>query len=348
MARIVIVSARFGAGHDRAAYALADRLSAHEVEVLDFLDLLPPALGGRLCRLYRRQLQAAPRSWDWTLRALNGPRAAALASRAAGLACRRLREALGDRTDLAVSTYPLASHALARLRGRGELTAPLAVYLTDPAVHRICVTAAADLHIAPNHLARQQARTLGARAAAVAAPLVASAFRPATPPERRRAREAFGLPGEGRLALVTAGSWGVGQVRRTAHDVARSGPLTPVVACGSNTALRDRLRAEGLAHVFGWVEDMPGLMRAVDVVVQNAGGLTSSEALAARLPVLTYRCLPGHGRANAAVLDRLGLARWVRDPGDLAAALAAGERPPATAQPAEDPLPLLEKLLDRA
>lgn len=48
MARIVIVSARFGAGHDRAAYALADRLSAHEVEVLDFLDLLPPALGGRM------------------------------------------------------------------------------------------------------------------------------------------------------------------------------------------------------------------------------------------------------------------------------------------------------------
>jgi UDP-N-acetylglucosamine:LPS N-acetylglucosamine transferase len=348
MARIVIVSARFGAGHDRAAYALANRLGGHEVEVLDFLDLLPPALGGRLCHLYRRQLQTAPRSWDWTLRALNSPRAAGLAARAATLACRGLRGALGDRTGLAVSTYPLASHALAHLRGRGELTARLAVYLTDPAVHRVCVAPAADLHIAPNHLAEHQARTFGAPAAAVAAPLVAPAFRPALAAGRRAAREAFGLPGEERLALVTAGSWGVGQVRRTAHDVARSGVATPVVACGSNTALRDRLRADGLAHVFGWVEDMPGLMRAVDVVVQNAGGLTSSEALAAGLPVLTYRCLPGHGRANAAVLDRLGLARWIRDPGDLAAALASGERPPATAQPAEDPIPLLEKLLDHA
>ncbi len=348
MARIVIVSARFGAGHDRAAYALADRLSAHDVEVLDFLDLLPPALGGRLCHLYRRQLQTAPRSWDWTLRALSGPRAAGLASRAATLARHGLRGALGDRTELAISTYPLATHALAHLRGRGELAAPLAVYLTDPAVHRICVTGAADVHLAPNHLARQQALTLGARATAVAAPLVAPAFRPATAPERRRARQAFGLPTTGRLALVTAGSWGVGQVRRTAHDVARSGVATPVVACGSNTVLRDRLRAEGLAHVFGWVEDMPGLMRAVDVVVQNAGGLTSSEALAAGLPVLTYRCLPGHGRANTAVLDRLGLARWVRDPADLAAALASDDRPSSVAQPAEDPIPLLEKLLDRA
>lgn len=347
MARIVIVSARFGAGHDRAAYGLADRLSSHDVEVLDFLDLLPPVLGERLCRLYRRQLQSAPRSWDWTLRALSGARAAGLAGRAATLACRGLRPALGGRTDLAVSTYPLATHALARLREEGELTAPLAVYLTDPAVHRICVAGAADLHIAPNHLARQQAIALGAGAAEVAAPLVAPAFRPATPPERLQARQAFGLPAEGRLALVTAGSWGVGQVRRTAHDVARSGAATPVVACGSNTALRDRLRADGLAHVFGWVDDMPHLMRAADVVVQNAGGLTSSEALAAGLPVLTYRCLPGHGRANAAVLDRLGLARWVRTPGELADTLTRGGRPADTAVPAEDPVPLLEKLLDR-
>lgn len=347
MARIVIVSARFGAGHDRAAYALADRMSTHDVEVLDFLDLLPPVLGERLCELYRRQLQSAPRSWDWTLRALSGTRSAGLAGRAATLACRRLRPALGDHTDLAVSTYPLATHALAHLREQGELTAPLAVYLTDPAVHRISVAGAADLHIAPNHLARQHARILGARAVAVAAPLVAPAFRPATTTEQRRARQAFGLPADGRLALVTAGSWGVGQVRRTAHDVARSGVATPVVACGSNTALRDRLRADGLAHVFGWVDDMPHLVRAADVVVQNAGGLTSSEALAAGLPVLTYRCLPGHGRANAAVLDQLGLARWVRTPDELTDALTDRGRPADVAQPAEDPVPLLEKLLDR-
>ena len=64
MSRIVIVSARFGAGHDRAAHALADRLSAHDVEVLDFLDLLPRSLGRRLCGLYHRQLEVAPRSWD--------------------------------------------------------------------------------------------------------------------------------------------------------------------------------------------------------------------------------------------------------------------------------------------
>src|SRR5437763_1110282 len=346
MTRIVIVSARVGAGHDGAAYALAARLTGHDVDVLDFLDLLPRSLGRRLCGFYHRQLEVAPRSWDWTLRALDTPWVARLAARAATLACGELRAALGNGTGLAVSTYPLATHALGALRTRGLSAVPFAVYLTDPSVHRLCVSAAADLHLAPNHHAEAQARTLGATSVAVAAPLVGARFRPPLSPERARARRALGLPLSGRLALVVAGSWGVGQVRETAADVAATGTAIPVVVCGRNTALRDQLATTGHARVFGWVDDMPRLMHAVDVVVQNAGGLTTSEALATGLPVFTYRCLPGHGRANAAVLDRIGLVPWIRSRAGLAAALATTQRPGDAAVPAQDPVPLLEKLLE--
>ncbi|MGW4527349.1 glycosyltransferase [Amycolatopsis sp. NPDC004378] len=341
MSRIVIVSARVGAGHDGAAHALADRLTGHDVEVLDFLDLLPGSLGRRLCAFYHRQLEVVPRSWDWTLAALGTKWGAGLSRRGATLACPRLGAALAG-ADLAVSTYPLATHALAALRAGGP---PLAVYLTDPAVHRLCVHPAADLHIAQNHQAADQARALGAPEAAVAAPLVRSRFRPPATGEGRSARHALGLPERGRLALVVAGSWGVGQVRETTADVAASGVAVPVVVCGRNTALRDQLRAAGHRHVFGWVEDMPRLLHAVDAVVQNAGGLTTSEALATGLPVVTYRCLPGHGRANAAVLDRLGLVPWLRTREDLAAALVAA-RPSPSLMPTADTVPLLEKLLE--
>ncbi len=346
MTRIVIVSARIGAGHDGAAYALADRLTGHDVEVLDFLDYLPGSLGRRLCDFYHRQLEVLPRSWDWALTALGTGWGAGLAARAATLAGGRLEAALGV-AGLTVSTYPLATHALAALRMRHELTAPLAVYLTDPSVHRLCVHRGADLYVAPNHHAAAQARSFGAQDVAVAAPLVGSRFRPATIAERRLARRAFDLPDTGRLALVVAGSWGVGQVRETTADLAASGAAVPVVACGRNTALRDQLTAAGHRYVFGWVDDMPRLLRAVDTVVQNAGGLTTSEALASGLPVLTYRCLPGHGRANAAVLDRIGLVPWLRTRDELGRALTTAG--PTTALiPAADTLPLLEKLMEAA
>ena len=49
--------------------------------------------------------------------------------------------------------------------------------------------------------------------------------------------------------------------------------------------------------------------------------MTVLEAVAAGLPVVTYRFIPGHGLTNAAALDEAGVARWVRSQGELAAAL---------------------------
>ena len=58
--RVVIVSARIGAGHDGAARELARRLrlGGFRVDRVDFLDLLPGRLGEALCALYRWQLSA--------------------------------------------------------------------------------------------------------------------------------------------------------------------------------------------------------------------------------------------------------------------------------------------------
>ena len=68
---------------------------------------------------------------------------------------------------------------------------------------------------------------------------------------------------------------------------------------------------------LGWRDDLPDVIAACDCVVQNAGGFTSLEALAAGTPVVTYRPIPGHGVTNAANLELAGLAPWPRSPQDL-------------------------------
>ncbi|MFF0147726.1 UDP-N-acetylglucosamine:LPS N-acetylglucosamine transferase [Amycolatopsis sulphurea] len=324
MDRVVIVSARIGAGHDGAARELDRRFAARGAEVVraDFLDLLPGRLGALLCETYHRQLKTVPRSWDWLLGALGTPTLAGASRRFAGLATPALREVLGDSTDLVVSTYPLGTHAAARLARTERGCAPLVTYLTDPSVHRLCVSPMAKLTVAPNEIAARQARSLGAGRVLVSSPLVSPAFRPgAGPASRLLLRRRLGLPRDRALALVVAGSWGVGQIGQTAADLVGTGLVEPVVVCGRNEVLARRLHQAGHRYVFGWVDEMADLMRACDVVVQNAGGLTTSEALATGLPVLTYRCLPGHGRANAAVLHDDGTVPWVRSPRELAGAL---------------------------
>lgn len=323
--RITIVSASVGAGHDGAATELARRLGERgfTVDRYDFLDLLPAALGRTLRRSYALQLKVAPGSWGTLLRTLEKyPSLNGKASGVGRLAARRTIRTLPEDTAAVLSTYPLASQALGALRERGLLDVPVITYLTDLSVHPLWVAAGVDAHIALHQVAAGQAALLGARDIFVSAPAVPPAFRPAASLlERRADRLRLGLPAGIPLALVVAGSWGVGDVARTTRDIAVSGQAFPVVVCGHNSALRQEIEGSGMGIALGWVTDMPALMRACDVTVQNAGGLSSLEALAAGLPVVSYRCLPGHGSTNAAALHQAGWARWVQRPDELREAL---------------------------
>jgi UDP-N-acetylglucosamine:LPS N-acetylglucosamine transferase len=326
--RITVVSASVGAGHDGAARELARRLTERgfQVDCHDFLDLLPAALGRALRSTYALQLRVAPDSWGWLLTVLCRHRSlTAAASGLCRLATTRLCRIVPADTAAVVSTYPLASQALAGMRRRGLLDAPVITYLTDMSVHPLWVADGVDAHVALHPVAAGQAQRLGAAAVLVAKPAVPPGFRPpVSATERRAARLRFGLPHEqGPLALVVAGSWGVGDVEQTARDITATGLATPVVLCGLNTALRGAVTRSGAGIALGWVDNMPALLHACDVVIQNAGGLSSLEALAAGLPVISYRCLPGHGSTNAAALDLADWAPWVQRPEELADVLSA-------------------------
>ena len=318
--RVVIVSASVGAGHDGAAAELERRLVAAGLAVdrFDLLDVLPARLGRLVRDGYHRLLVRAPwayqRIYSSTERAGGGgPMARALLRSAE----ERLLRALPAGTGAVVSTYPGASRVLGNLRRDGRLTVPVLTYLTDFSVHPLWVADGVDVHLALHAVPAAQARAAGARDVRVCGPVADPRFRPVDAPERAAARARFGLPPTAALALLVAGSWGVGPVREVARDLRDCGAAVPLVVCGRNETLADQLRADGIEHVHGWVDDMPGLMHAADVLVQNAGGLTSLEAFATGLPVASYGCIPGHGLTNAAALDEAGVAAWIRDPAQL-------------------------------
>lgn len=335
--RAVVFSARVGAGHDAAADELARRLrgAGLEVERHDFLDQLPGRLGRAICDSYHHMLLAAP----WTYQALYGAldRSRALSvqvSLVSALSTRRVARAIGADARVVVSTYPLASQVLGRMRANGRLETPVVTYLTDYSVHRLWVADGVDAHTAVHDVAANQARALGAAQVVTVDPAVDPRFVRRGPHTRAQARQRAGLPAHGRLALLVGGSWGIGDIDQTVRDIDATGLAECVVVCGRNEELRRRLSGQGVRHVYGWVDDMPTLMHAADVLVQNAGGMSVYEARACGLPVVTYRTLPGHGETNARALDQAGTARWIKDAADLRRGL---ER--VFAQAAPDPVP---------
>jgi UDP-N-acetylglucosamine:LPS N-acetylglucosamine transferase len=324
--RIVVISASFGAGHNSAARELAREFSqaGYAVTCHDLLDLVWDPFGRALRTTYERQIKLAPDSWGWFFTQLT--RHDWLMSVVCGIAFRtaakRVRAVLGPDPVAVVSTHPLASQVLGRMRREGELSAPVFTFFTEMAAHRIWLAEGIDLHLAVHEVTAVEARELGARRVEVIRPAVDPAFaQPATADERRATRQRYGLPVDGPLALVVSGSWGVGEVEATVADIAATGLATAVALCGCNEALQRRIAERGDGIALGWVSEMPALVRAADVVVQNSSGITSLEAMSAGIPVLSYRSLPGHGTTSAAAMHRAGLAPWIVAPEDLGVAL---------------------------
>ncbi|MBO0870016.1 MAG: glycosyltransferase [Micromonosporaceae bacterium] len=338
MLRVVIMSGSVGAGHDGAAEELARRVRerGHEVVRLDLLDLVAWRIGWLVRRCYAAELARVPRTWGWVLTTLQRHRwlAALVGFLVYRLAAPATQAALTPCPDLVVSVYPGASQLLGRMRSRGELDAPVVTFLTDMSVHPLWISPGVDLHLALHEVAAAQAGEAGAETVRVGGAAVRPRFRPAyASVERAVVRSRLGIPADRPAALITGGCWGLGDLLATAADIAATGLATPVVVCGTNTQLQAIVRARGLGVAVGWIDDLAPLMRACDVVVQNAGGLTSLEALACGVPVLSYRCLPGHGTSNAAALHEAGLAAWPTDLGALRAALIKALEGPPPAVP---------------
>ena len=312
---MAIVSGSYGAGHDAAAAEIGRDLvrAGARVTTYDVAALLPWGLGRLLKRAYYTQLRRAPSTWGTTLTHLESGRPLHRAVvRVLGLAGSRVSAAVAG-CDLVIATHPFASQVLGSARSTGKLAAPVVTYLTDASVHSLWVHPGVDVHLAIHDLAAEQARALGGRTVTVQ-PVVRVAEPGVDDP-----LAAYEICGP--RALVTGGSLGIGELERTVRDILDTGVMTPVVACGSNHALVQRLAGVPKVVALGWRDDLPEVIAACDCVVQNAGGFTCLEALAVGTPVVTYRPIPGHGVTNADNLERAGLAAWPRSEGDLRRAL---------------------------
>jgi len=94
-----------------------------------------------------------------------------------------------------------------------------------------------------------------------------------------------------------------------------------VVVCGHNEGLRRRLEVvewEIPAQIYGFVDNMPELMSASDLLVTKAGPGTLAEAFIAGLPVIIFGYTPGQETANVDYVLGHRAGAFATDPNEIA------------------------------
>jgi UDP-N-acetylglucosamine:LPS N-acetylglucosamine transferase len=329
--KVLVISAAMGAGHVGASRELARRVEerGHRAVVVDFLDAFPARAGVAWKAFYLLQLRRFPESYESTYRLFYEHERlwAPFVAFETALAQRRVLRWLRDeQPDVVVSTYSFATLVLGELKERGQVRVPTVNFLTDFAVHPRSVHPGIDLNLAIHPAPAAEAARRTQQPSRAPGPLVAPAFT-RDRGARQAVRDELGV-GDQPLVLLTSGSWGVGaNVTDTVDAITRTGRYQVVTMCGTDERLRRTLEARRLGIAMGWTNRMPELLAAADVVVENAGGLTSLEAFASGLPIVTYRPIPGHGRDNAAQMAKAGVTHLAADEADLVDAIDRLSRP---------------------
>src|SRR5438445_9020494 len=330
--RVLILFSDTGGGHRAAARALTDALKLLDptciVTVADPLIGQGPTIVRRLASLYSPVIQRSRATWGAVYHTSNTRPAFAAIKALFGPGVRKAVAELISKhdPDVVLSVHPLLNHMSHQAIQRSGRPRGLMTVITDLVdFHRGWTFSQADLVVAPTEVARKVAvrrRVPSDRVKLLGLP-VDMRFRPPAPGEKQALRRRFGLD-EGRFTvLVMGGAAGVGgllnQVRALAWDPHQ---WQLIAVCGRNEKLRRRLARLRFATptlVLGFVDNMPELMRACDVVVTKAGPGAIVEALATGLPLIITGFLPGQESPNVDFVVESGVGIYAPRTDDILA-----------------------------
>jgi processive 1,2-diacylglycerol beta-glucosyltransferase len=329
--RVLIFTASIGAGHDLPAevLAIALREAGATAEIVDFLEIGGPVARAIIGGASSLETRAGNIAFDAGY--FVGTRYAPMrriGSRFIALIARRRVQAFlaAHPADVVVSTYPITTELLGRMRRAGLVGAPVVSAITDLAALHYWAHPGVDLHLVTHPESEPEVRAIAGPGARIVAVHGLTDLRFVTPPPRAQARAELDLAdGDGRLVVVSGGGWGVGDLRGATDDALAAGATTVIILVGHNDGARARLQdayaGDPRVQVWGFTDRMVTLLAAADVLVHSTAGLTVLEALMCGCRVISYGWARGHIRINNRAYERLGMVAVARDRPALAAAL---------------------------
>ncbi len=314
MPKVLISYLVQNSGHHSAARAL--ELALHKINpsvetlCVDLLAYTHPKWSALIQKMYMVTLRRTPEVWDALY---DSPWLEYLTRRVRRLIQRGrskpLLQLMEDfRPDAAVCTQ---AHPLAVLSAYAERTRrplPLWGIVTDFIPHRFWVVPGASRYVVPDEAAAERLVWLGVerrRILVLGIPINPGFVSELKSPIQRE---------NGLRVLVMGGSRGLGARYRTIRYLDLSAAdFTIDVVTGTNRRLRARLvrRRSKFRHpirIRGYVQDAVALMHRASLLITKPGGLTAAEAMAAGLPMVLIRPLPGQEQGNTEVLVRQGTA----------------------------------------
>lgn len=325
--RILILTADAGFGHRSAANAVSAALQEIfgercHIEIANPLDdKRTPAVLRESQVDYDRLVREMPEVYKLRYEISDAPVSTAIMESVVTVMLFRVMQDILRQSspDVILVTHPMYLAPTQAALAVEKMDVPFFAIITDLlSVHRMWFHSAADLILVPNENVKKQALELDIPAEKVQVtgiPVNPAFVREQRSPEQ--IRQELGWDPHMTTGLIV-GSKRVKHLEEVLHVLNHSGlPLQLVVVAGGDDERYETLRNSewhGVVHLYNFIESMPTLMCAADLMICKAGGLIVTESLACGLPMLIIDVTPGQEEGNAEYIVKNGAADLAETP----------------------------------
>lgn len=311
MAKVLILTAGYGEGHNSAARAVQSACNEQpgiEAELVDLFALRAPRLNNFSRHGYLRLINVAPKVWSRLYHWLDRSPRAPLMFRALASHRRLLGRIIAEKSPVAlISTYPVYAWLLNQLRREGQVFCPHYTVITDAlTINSLWYRTPSDGWFVTDHdsAAFLHVRGVPAGRVHVSGFPVSLAFadrpphwQPPEPAAEVRHRILFMINSGRGHALAIAAALLMNRHWHITFTAGRDARLHREL-----TALARGAPAQ--SEVLGWTDRVPELLMTHHVVISKAGGATTQESINALCPLLVSQIVPGQEEGNYELIRR--------------------------------------------
>ena len=216
-----------------------------------------------------------------------------------------LKEILNEfNPDLVITTYPIYPAPLAAISQVENMTFPWITIVTDfVTVHHIWFNNNTTLCTVPTEAVKEIALDAGLRNEQIINTGIP--VDPKISDLKKTKKEAMRTElgwDPNKTTLLVVGSPRVKSIMAFIDALDKSDQdIQFALVAGGNDGLYDTFNKANLDHhaeVYNFVENLPEMMRAADMIICKAGGLITTESLASGLPMMLIHMLPGQEEGN--------------------------------------------------
>lgn len=318
--RVLIFSVTAGEGHNSTAVALQACLNERNIDcdVLDTYGYVNRMLRSTVAKGYLLSTKKAKRAYSGVYRMAekrhyNANRMSPARLANTMIAKKIMQYISASKPDVIVFTHVFVGIVLDVLKKKGKIKVDTIGIVTDFTMHPYWEESLhIDFIVTANELLTMQARKKGftdQQILPLGIPINPKFSMSVTPAQ---ARETIGLDPDKPTLLIMSGSMGYGDIARSIRNLDKIDIDFQIISvCGNNQDAKmeiDRLITNKKIVNYGFVNNIDLLMDAADCIITKPGGLTTSEAMAKRLPIIVVNPIPGQEERNAEFLVNNGVA----------------------------------------